>query len=606
MVSVCFAADYYIDPVDGNDVNVGSSALPWKTIDYGQSDDSGIAAGDTVYLKEGNYGDVEFRNGVTHFGDVIYGTSWDSPITYIAVTDANVVFDSLLLYAHGDESTTARYLIIEDVEINSSSSGDSAVIFTSASSVKLINLTIIGKWGTYADTTSEYGIQIREAHNSLPLSDVFVEDCNVTHVKNAVDISGDCNEIIIRDNIFHDMTSSALKVSETGITTSGNILIEGNHIYNQYPKEESSGNSAETHGSGISIRSSGITVRRNVIHSYGNTRAIRFYQEIYPTVGYSNMLIENNLVYDTINFTCVELLDIGTNCKFNNNTLIGSYVPTRLSGTGRYDAGLDIDSSGNYTTGSGFEFKNNVIVGRVDVNMAEPYAFDEDNNIIWGHAESIIVGSNTVILTYGADTDVLEINDVNYFEGSGNFFIGGAAFDTYAFHEVNYGSGAQHINLTDEYKLASGSTAIGFADPCYAPSTDLAGVTRDTSTPDAGCYEYVAGDTPSIPTAPTALVATTISSSQINLVWVDNSDNEAGFRVERSKTDSDYVQIDNTAADDNTYSSTGLSSSMVYYYQVRAYNVGGYSAYTTSDSNTTSTESSSGSGGIFGFNWWGW
>jgi hypothetical protein len=39
------------------------------------------------------------------------------------------------------------------------------------------------------------------------------------------------------------------------------------------------------------------------------------------------------------------------------------------------------------------------------------------------------------------------------------------------------------------YQLASGSKAVGFADPAQAPATDLLGRDRDAQ-PDAGCYEY--------------------------------------------------------------------------------------------------------------------
>jgi hypothetical protein len=35
------------------------------------------------------------------------------------------------------------------------------------------------------------------------------------------------------------------------------------------------------------------------------------------------------------------------------------------------------------------------------------------------------------------------------------------------------------------------------------------------------------------PTAPSALTATAVSSTQIDLGWTDNSSNEQGFRIER-------------------------------------------------------------------------
>src|SRR5262249_34857362 len=39
---------------------------------------------------------------------------------------------------------------------------------------------------------------------------------------------------------------------------------------------------------------------------------------------------------------------------------------------------------------------------------------------------------------------------------------------------------------------------------------------------------------PSLPTAPSGLTASSVSSSQINLTWIDNSTNETGFYVERA------------------------------------------------------------------------
>ena len=45
------------------------------------------------------------------------------------------------------------------------------------------------------------------------------------------------------------------------------------------------------------------------------------------------------------------------------------------------------------------------------------------------------------------------------------------------------------------------------------------------------------------PAAPSNLSATTISSSQINLTWTDNSNNENGFKVEQSIDGTNFAQI---------------------------------------------------------------
>lgn len=95
------------------------------------------------------------------------------------------------------------------------------------------------------------------------------------------------------------------------------------------------------------------------------------------------------------------------------------------------------------------------------------------------------------------------------------------------------------------------------------------------------------GDPPNA--APSNLVATAFSSTQIDLTWTDNSTNELSFLIERSLTSgSGFSNIYTSAADSTSYSNTGLTPSTTYYYRVRASNSGGYSAYSNEDSATTS------------------
>jgi transcriptional regulator CtsR len=73
------------------------------------------------------------------------------------------------------------------------------------------------------------------------------------------------------------------------------------------------------------------------------------------------------------------------------------------------------------------------------------------------------------------------------------------------------------------------------------------------------------------PNAPSTLVATPISSSQINLTWQDNSSDETGFKIERKTGTGSYSQIATVGADVTSYSNGGLSASTIYYYRVRTY-----------------------------------
>ena len=83
------------------------------------------------------------------------------------------------------------------------------------------------------------------------------------------------------------------------------------------------------------------------------------------------------------------------------------------------------------------------------------------------------------------------------------------------------------------------------------------------------------------PSAPSTLSVTAISSSRIDIHWQDNSANETGFRIERSRYDTPwtYVEIAVVGKDVNTYSDTGLEAGWIYHYRVRSYNEGGNSPY---------------------------
>lgn len=78
----------------------------------------------------------------------------------------------------------------------------------------------------------------------------------------------------------------------------------------------------------------------------------------------------------------------------------------------------------------------------------------------------------------------------------------------------------------------------------------------------------------------------------VQLSWTDNSDNEDGFRVYRSTTNSpsfpgDYTQIDTTAADTTTYTDSSAPTGVTVFYAVTAFNAAG-----ESDAATTSIKTS--------------
>lgn len=94
--------------------------------------------------------------------------------------------------------------------------------------------------------------------------------------------------------------------------------------------------------------------------------------------------------------------------------------------------------------------------------------------------------------------------------------------------------------------------------------------------------------TPGLPASPSGLNASAVSSTQINLTWVDNALNETGFKIERKTgAGGTYAQIATVGANVTTYSDTGLAAATVYFYRVRSTNSIGDSAYSTEVSAAT-------------------
>jgi hypothetical protein len=83
-----------------------------------------------------------------------------------------------------------------------------------------------------------------------------------------------------------------------------------------------------------------------------------------------------------------------------------------------------------------------------------------------------------------------------------------------------------------------------------------------------------------LPLAPTTLDAPTATTARIDLTWVDTSDNEFEFRIERSDDGGvNYVQVGTASKNVQGFSDFGLQANKTYFYRVAAWNAKGYSAW---------------------------
>jgi hypothetical protein len=92
-----------------------------------------------------------------------------------------------------------------------------------------------------------------------------------------------------------------------------------------------------------------------------------------------------------------------------------------------------------------------------------------------------------------------------------------------------------------------------------------------SSTSRWSSYRYFKTAVGPPPEAPSNLVATPVSSSRVDLVWQDNSDDETGFKIERKTGSGSYSQIATVGAGVTSYSSSSLRAGAAYCYRVRAY-----------------------------------
>ncbi len=93
------------------------------------------------------------------------------------------------------------------------------------------------------------------------------------------------------------------------------------------------------------------------------------------------------------------------------------------------------------------------------------------------------------------------------------------------------------------------------------------------------------------PNAPTNLAAVTTSSSSIVLTWVDKSNNESGFKIERKTgnctSTNAWAEIATTSANVKSFINNELNANTQYSFQIKAYNSGGASGYSNCVSATT-------------------
>jgi hypothetical protein len=499
------AATYYLDAVNGSDNNPGTIEQPWKTIVYAEEH---AANGSTVYVRDGNYGNVEISRQ-SNSGR----SGWNDAITF--TPDSGATPYMTYLYIHGWYGETPpyniydRYLIFDGVDILYPDPGKYQEIGAGARVVHILedgyiqikNCVIQGILGVTDDpnhldqywqgSSTDYIMILGAFDITRGIRQITIENCDIRNsgtfaisIQDPAKYLQNAEGIVIKNNQIHNFGASGIAIDGNVNKT---ITIQGNQIYNQ-PDVWVRNFSTTHHGSLMEMRTGYINLIGNILRSGGNTAPITCYQS--NTSGFHNVLIENNLVYDSKNINCAILYYVGNNFIFRNNTIIGGTWAE--NGPNYFGTALSVQSFFSGADKSTVKICNNILVGHAEWPSDSGSAVIK-GNIMYSHYDgswrdqawmNSNYPGNKVYNSYPPATST----GISGFTTSGTVFIGGSLFDTYGFKW-----GIDNVDLGHSFDLAPNSIAVDYADPHYAPVTDIWGTTR-VSSPDAGCDEYIPVD----------------------------------------------------------------------------------------------------------------
>ncbi len=127
---------------------------------------------------------------------------------------------------------------------------------------------------------------------------------------------------------------------------------------------------------------------------------------------------------------------------------------------------------------------------------------------------------------------------------------------------------------TNTWTLITTLTTTSYSDDPLTSGVTYAYRVRAVNAAGASLNSLVAEATPPIVmTAPSNLTLSPPTSNGVTLSWTDNSDNEAGFRIERSADGGlTWLTAGTTAANITTFADNSLAGGTTYAYRVRAIN----------------------------------
>jgi len=512
-ISTACAATYYLDAVNGDDGNPGTSSQPWKTIGRASpesTDDPNVSPDDTVILKDGDYGTWYWKDynnptqeWITYQAENTLGAkfdqiqiqSWDEAQSdfYVKVIGVHVDISDMNLaetvahwndYRHYSwELKDVNHFVIQECRIEANSTP--GVIEATGNGLQINNASGYGGNLTVQGCTIT-GVDV--GLGGLNVRNSTISDCNIYGCsKDAIQIGG-CKNLIIEGCQLHDISNSydrilddfnvpsnledfqsgeSISQPDTGAQGTVNYIINDAMYVTEANGTFSANHEVYGDGDAVCLPTYTYTTHRDLVQLYSGTiykvenTTIRrnklwncgqglFLKNVY------NGLIENNLVYGNLdNHHCT----LHTNCDsaiVRNNTFdVNNTQPDILIYSNNENAA--------------FEIHNNICTNSL---------FFGTWSGTWGN--SAILKNNILGSCGNCDLDGVDLDASNYVYG----------------HVVTDEEEAAIFAdpAGGDYSLKSNSLAIGFADPNNSPISDILGVSRvfplTIAPPDAGCYEF--------------------------------------------------------------------------------------------------------------------
>lgn len=361
------AADRHVS-TSGSDSNSGTQSSPWRTIDHAIAKSN---AGDTIYVANGQYSGI---NETTSSGRSGYLTIKAATEHGATVAGINLSYGNL----------TNSYLRFEDLVVYKiNTTGGVVLTIHGARHVRLNNIRVHSNRFAVASSTpgtphTIAGIQVYDCE------DVVIDGAEVFEVARGGQVRN-TDAFVLRNSYIAPKSSTGWQ----NLTGNTNTLFENNHFHGtdflpwpdgwqKYPTDPQGPNDDASHASIISNRSGDVTIRGNHMHGMGNSSGLMWYDRP-GNPAYDNVVIENNLIYDTTNVYAIRFYQPGRNIVIRNNLVFSRYRTDVNGCVWILNQALIF-----HADPVSVEIHNNIFLGRAAI----PAGAQESNNIVWAMAGS--------------------------------------------------------------------------------------------------------------------------------------------------------------------------------------------------------------------------